>query len=181
MIYQKKRRRKSYFEVGYKMERKAISKVRLLIGSGKTISTMESCTGGLLASTITDCSGASDIISGAFITYSNEAKTACGVPVEIIDKYGVYSQETSAAMAKACSDAYSTDIGVGITGSLGRKDPHNPDSRVGKVYYSIIMDGTVTSVELDIPDGIRDRHDMKEYIVDDVLEKLVSLIRNMCK
>lgn len=148
-------------------------KVRILIENGKTISIMESCTGGLLASTITDCSGASDIFPGGFVTYSNDAKVMHGVPAEIIDRFGVYSAETAAAMAKACADAYGTDIGIGITGSLGRKDPNNPDSEVGKVYYSIIIDDAVINTELTIPDGMTNRHEMKEFIVNDVLDNLI--------
>lgn len=50
--------------------------------------------------------------------------------------------------SSACSEAYGTDIGVGITGSLGRKDPNNPDSEVRKVFYSINIDGKTTFAEL---------------------------------
>lgn len=151
-------------------------KVRILIDSGKSISTMESCTGGLLASTITDYSGASDVLSGAFVTYSNNAKTAQGVPAEIIDRYGVYSVETAVAMAKACAEAYDSDIGIGITGSLGRKDPNNPDSEVGKVCYSIISGDKIISSELTVPDELISRHEMKEYVVNEVLDKITELL-----
>ena len=152
-------------------------KVRKLIDSGKTISAMESCTGGLLASVITDCSGASGIFSGAFVTYSNNAKIAQGVPAEIIDRYGVYSVETAAAMAGACAEAYGSDIGVGITGSLGRKDPDNPDSEVGKVFYGIIACGKTVSSELSVPEELTSRHEMKEYVVNEVLDKILELLR----
>ena len=152
------------------------NKVRILIESGKTISTMESCTGGLLASTITDYSGASEIFSGAFVTYSNSAKIAQNVAKEVIDAYGVYSVETATAMARVCAAAYDVDIGIGITGSLGRKDPNNSDSEVGKVYYCISMDGTDTFAEINIPDELTSRHEMKEYVVNEVLDKIVSLI-----
>ena len=77
-----------------------------LIEKGKTITTMESCTSGQIASLITDTEGASAVIKGAFVTYSNEGKIMQGVPAETIDKFGVYSKETAAEMAKACRNAY---------------------------------------------------------------------------
>lgn len=108
-----------------------------LIEQGRTITTMESCTSGQVASLITDTEGASAILKGAFVTYSNEAKIACGVPAEVIDAFGVYSAETAEAMAKACRAAYDADIGVGVTGSFGNVDPNNPDSVPGQVYFAI--------------------------------------------
>jgi PncC family amidohydrolase len=77
-----------------------------------SITTMESCTSGQIASLITDTEGASGIMKGAFVTYSNEAKIMQGVPEEIIDKYSVYSKETACAMADACRKTYNADFGV---------------------------------------------------------------------
>ena len=62
-----------------------------LIKLNKTVSTMESCTGGFIASSITDIEGASDILKFSAVTYSNEYKIKMGVSKEIIDKYSVYS------------------------------------------------------------------------------------------
>lgn len=64
--------------------------VNKLRQDGLFITTVESCTGGGLANAITNISGASEVIKGAFVTYSNEQKIALGVPQEIIDKYTVY-------------------------------------------------------------------------------------------
>ena len=108
-----------------------------LIAEGITITTMESCTSGQIASLITDTEGASAVLKGAFVTYSNEAKIAQGVPRETIEKYGVYSAETAAAMAKACRDVMHADIGIGVTGSFGNVDPNNEDSLPGEVYFAI--------------------------------------------
>ena len=74
--------------------------IRTLISRGMTITTMESCTGGLIASLLTDTEGASAALRGAYVTYSNEAKKAAGVPAEILDRYGVYSKETARSMAE---------------------------------------------------------------------------------
>ena len=82
-----------------------------LIRRGLTITTMESCTSGQIASLITDTEGSSAVLKGAFVTYSNEAKIMQGVPAAIIGTYGVYSAETAAAMAEACRAVYGADIG----------------------------------------------------------------------
>lgn len=111
-----------------------------LIEKNLTITTMESCTGGFIASLITDTEGASSVIKGAFVTYSNEGKIMQGVPAETIDEFGVYSPETAAAMAKACKKSYGADIGIGVTGTFGNLDPKNPDSTEGVVYFSIDAD-----------------------------------------
>lgn len=108
-----------------------------LIEKKLTVTTMESCTGGFIASLITDTEGASSAIKGAFVTYSNEGKIMQGVPAETIDVFGVYSAETAEAMAKACRKAYGADIGIGITGTFGNLDPNNPDSTEGTVYFSM--------------------------------------------
>ena len=89
-----------------------------LIARNLSVTTMESCTAGQIASLITDTEGASAILKGAFVTYSNEAKIRQGVPAEVIEKYGVYSAETAAAMAEACRRAFRADLGIGVTGSF---------------------------------------------------------------
>ena len=150
--------------------------VKRLIRSGLTVSAMESCTGGLLASTITDCSGASDIFPGSFVTYGNEAKINCGVPAAVIERFGVYSPETAAAMARACAEAYGTQLGIGVTGTLGRKDPGNNDSVPGKVYFSILFRGKCTGGLIEIPGELQTRPEMKEYTVSVILQSLARLL-----
>lgn len=108
-----------------------------LIANQLSVSVMESMTGGMVASCITDVEGASGIFRGSFVTYSNEGKVRYGVPESIISTYGVYSKETAAAMAKACMDAYQSDIGIGITGTAGNVDPANPEGVPGEVYICI--------------------------------------------
>ena len=122
-----------------------------LIKRGMTISVMESCTAGLVTSLLTDTEGASAALKGAFVTYSNEAKVACGVPAEIISRWGVYSTQTAEAMARACRDAYRADIGVGITGSMGNVDPANADSVPGEVFIAIDTRAGTRSWHLNMP------------------------------
>ena len=111
-----------------------------LIDRKMTITTMESITCGQIASMITDTEGASAILKGAFVTYSNEAKIMQGVPEAVIETYGVYSKETARAMAEACKQAYRADIGIGTTGNI---DPNNQDSVPGEVYYAVAVSDTI--------------------------------------
>ena len=88
-----------------------------------SIAVMESCTGGLLASTITDVPGASGYFRGGLVSYTAEAKIQYGVDPAVIDEFGVVSNETAAAMAGAVRRQFDSDIGVGITGVAG-PEPH---------------------------------------------------------
>lgn len=92
--------------------------VHYLIENHISISTMESCTGGLLASLITDIPDASTILKFSAVTYSTEYKIKMGVAREVIDEYTVYSKETAIEMAKVISSFADSDLGVGITGRL---------------------------------------------------------------
>lgn len=100
-----------------------------------TLSTMESCTGGGLASVITNVPGASEVFHFSAVTYSNEYKTKMGVDPRIIERFGVYSIETSKAMAKAICLTTGSDIGIGISGNLNFVDPL--ENKGGIVYFSI--------------------------------------------
>jgi nicotinamide-nucleotide amidase len=84
-----------------------------------TMAAMESCTGGLLASTITDAPGSSAYFKGGFVSYTNEMKIALGVDGHMIEKYGVVSREVAEAMADAARQQLGADIGVAITGVAG--------------------------------------------------------------
>ncbi len=129
-----------------------------LIKHKLTISTMESCTAGMVASFLTDTEGSSATLKGAYITYCNEAKIKQGVPAETIDKYGVYSKETALAMATACMDSYSADIGIGVTGTLGNTDPNNTDSVPGEVHIGLIIPDNASTTS-DTPDADNNRPD----------------------
>ena len=123
----------------------------LLIEKGLSITTMESCTSGQIASLITDTEGSSAVMKGAFVTYSNEAKVLQGVPQEVIDEYSVYSVETAGAMASSCAKTYNADIGIGVTGTMGNIDPANPQVSVpGKVYFAILVCGKMISEQIEI-------------------------------
>jgi len=111
--------------------------VELLIKNNKTISTMESCTGGALVNAITNIPGASEVLKFSAITYSNEYKIKLGVDSKIIDKYTVYSIETADEMSKVISNYTNSNYGVGITGKLSRPDINNPYGEDNLVFISI--------------------------------------------
>lgn len=111
--------------------------VRKLIEENKTISTMESCTGGGLANAITNVPDASRVIKFSAITYSNEFKEKMGVSHDTISVYSVYSSEVAEDMAKKISDFTSSSYGVGITGKLNKSDENNEFGDDNVVYISI--------------------------------------------
>ena len=144
-----------------------------LIASGTTITTMESCTSGLVASLITDTEGASAIFKGSSVTYSNEAKVLQGVPSRIIEDYGVYSVETASAMAEACRKAFSADIGVGVTGSFGNVDPNNSDSVPGEVFFAVADRNGTRSRHCHVPPQ-PSRYAYKLFMADVIVDELLA-------
>lgn len=84
------------------------------------IAAAESCTGGLLAATLTEIAGSSDVFERGFVTYSNEAKHAMlGVPPGTLESHGAVSRETAEAMAKGAVTQAPVDLAVSITGIAG--------------------------------------------------------------
>ena len=146
-----------------------------LIGRGLTVTTMESCTSGQIASLITDTEGSSAILKGAFVTYANEAKVRQGVDARVIDTFGVYSAETAAAMAEACRAAYSADIAVGITGSFGNVDPNNADSVPGEVYFALAAGSGVRAFHCAVPIQPSRLH-YKLYMADVIADAILECI-----
>lgn len=148
---------------------------RALIQKQLTITTMESATSGQIASLITDTEGSSAVMRGAFVTYCNEAKIQQGVPAEVIAAYGVYSEETAAAMAEAAAKAYAADIAIGVTGTMGNIDPSNHDSIPGQVYFAIRYQGVTRSFFRELPPQPT-RLGYKLLVAGEVLEELNQLL-----
>ena len=111
--------------------------VRLLSKKKLKISFAESCTGGLLSSSITSISGSSKIFTLGLITYSNQSKiNSLKVPKKIITKHGAVSHETCLSMVKNLNKISKTSISVSITGIAGPKGG-TKDKPVGLVYIGI--------------------------------------------
>jgi nicotinamide-nucleotide amidase len=123
--------------------------VKLLAERRLTIATMESFTGGLLASTITDAPGASEVFMGGLVTYETSTKEEFGVSREIVDEFGVVSDETALAMAAAVRRDLKTSIGVGVTGVAG---PTELDGHpVGEVHIGLDDGRQPQSLQINFP------------------------------
>ena len=111
--------------------------VKLLSRKRLKISLAESCTGGLLSSSITSISGSSKVFTLGLVTYSNQAKiNILTVPKRIIVKHGAVSYETCLSMVKNLSKISKTNISISITGVAGPKGG-TKQKPVGLVYIGI--------------------------------------------
>ncbi len=145
--------------------------VNKLINTNKTISTMESCTGGELASLITNVTDSSKILKFSAVTYSNEFKIKMGVNRKTIEKYTVYSKEVAREMSKAITKFTNSYYGVGITGEITIKPDHK-----SYVYYAIY-----DSVNDKFWDGILEIHEdnkkeNKFLVTDKIIEDLFQIL-----
>jgi nicotinamide-nucleotide amidase len=120
------------YEIGKRTLPEVVSD--LLRERKKTISFAESCTAGLLTSMIGEYPGASDILSGSVIAYSNTSKTdLLGIPSQLIATRGAVSEEVAMEMAIRCRQKFSSDLAVSITGIAG-PDKGTAGGPVGLVY-----------------------------------------------
>ena len=103
---------------------------------GLKVATAESCTGGLVAATLTEIAGSSDVVDCGFVTYSNAAKQAMlGVPAATLKRLGAVSGETAAAMATGALKNSQADLAVAITGIAG-PGGGTTEKPVGRVYLA---------------------------------------------
>ena len=150
--------------------------VEKLIKLNKTISTMESCTGGSLAGSITNIPGASEIFKYGAVTYSNEFKIKMGVNKDVIDKYSVYSENTANEMSKNISDFTNSNYGIGITGKLNRQDVNNTRGENNVVYISIYDRDNDCYYNRKVTVIYETREENKQYVIDNVIELLGGIL-----
>lgn len=94
--------------------------LRLMIEKSLKLSVAESCTGGLIASRITDIAGSSEYFDAGVVSYSNAAKTRfLGVPAGLLMRHGAVSRETAESMAKGVRRATGSHVGLSVTGIAG--------------------------------------------------------------
>jgi nicotinamide-nucleotide amidase len=116
-----------------------------------TITTAESCTGGLIASMLTQVAGASAFFEAGFVTYSNNMKTAMlDVPEKLISKYGAVSQEVVIAMAQGALEKSSADLAIAVSGIAG-PDGGSDEKPVGTVWIAWGSKADLRSVCLLMP------------------------------
>ena len=115
--------------------------VRLLKEKGLTVTTAESCTGGLVAARLINVSGASDVIKSGFITYCDETKhSILGVPTELLESYSAVSEQVAEAMALGGAKAAGADACLSVTGIAG-PDGGTEEKPVGLVYVGCHLGG----------------------------------------
>ena len=108
------------------------------------IATVESCTGGMIAATLTDISGSSAAVEGGLVTYSNEAKhNLAGGPMALIERHGAVSEPVARAMAEGGLQATRADIAVAVTGVAG-PGGGSAEKPVGLVHLACAARGVET-------------------------------------
>lgn len=152
-----------------------VEKLKLL---NKTVATMESCTGGYVASSITDIEGASDVLKFSAITYSNEYKIKMGVSSEVIDKYSVYSKEVAREMAYNISLYANSNYGIGITGKINRIDKNNLSGEDDKVFYCIYDKDNSIYYDFSFICVKDTRNQNKKYLTDDIINRFIFILNH---
>ena len=111
---------------------------------GVRLATVESCTGGLVSALLTDISGSSDVFDRAFVTYSNDAKTALvGVPADLIAEHGSVSRQVAISMAEGGMTRSKATLVIAITGVAG-PGGGTKEKPVGLVHFAIAAQGKET-------------------------------------
>ena len=143
----------------------------ILCNKNLSISTAESCTGGLIAAKLISYPGISKVLLESIVTYSNEAKMKrLKVNKNTLDKYGAVSEQTAYEMAKGVVDFTGSDIGVISTGIAG-PGGGTEEKPVGLVYIAVNIKGSI-EVEKHIFTGTR--NDIREKAA----KKALTLVKN---
>lgn len=149
---------------------------QLLLEKGVTVVTAESCTGGLLAETLTALPGSSAWFTHGWVAYSNEAKEKLlQIDPVLLEQYGAVSEEVAKAMAEAAVDEGAHILGVAITGFAGPTGG-TVDTPVGTVWFGIKYQGNTLAISRHF-DG--DRHAVRQQAVCFILEKLAEMLKGI--
>ncbi len=138
--------------------------------AGLRIATAESCTGGLIAATLTAIAGSSDVVDRGFVTYSNAAKTALvGVPTALIDAVGAVSEAVAKAMAEGALARSDADLAVSVTGVAG-PGGGSAEKPVGLVWFGCVRTGRPARTQRHVFPG--DRTEIRRATVAEALRLL---------
>ena len=149
--------------------------VRLLLEKGLTISTAESCTGGLIAKCITDVSGASAVFYGGVVSYDNSVKeNVLSVNKDILNSLGAVSAPVACQMASGVRRIMKTDIGISTTGIAG-PGGGTPEKPVGTVYIGFAYGDRVES-ELLTLDSTHSRDEIRNEAVSEIIRRTIEKI-----
>ena len=145
-----------------------------LLAQGLTITTAESCTGGLILSTLTDISGSSAYVMGGIVTYSNEAKMKhVNVQEETLTQHGAVSEPVAREMAIGVRDVFDTDYALSVTGIAG-PGGGTETKPVGLTYIGLAGRDGIVAVQRHVWDG--DRIENKQASVHAALTLLLTMI-----
>lgn len=145
-----------------------------LAGAKESLSTAESCSGGLVAHRITDISGSSAYFLGGVVSYSNHAKERLlGVPHDMLMAHGAVSEPVARAMAEGARRVFGSDYAIGVTGIAGPTGG-TPEKPVGLVYIAVATPAR-TIVTRNQFEGSRE--DVKEKTADAALTLLLEQLR----
>jgi len=153
----------------------------ILVERSWKIASAESCTGGLVSTTLTDLAGSSDWFERGYITYSNEAKSEClDVPIEIIEAFGAVSEQVAKAMADGARRKADVNVAISITGIAGPTGG-SPEKPVGTVCFG-------WSIKQNVGDDVKtititkqfsgDRQTVRVQACDYALSKLLELLQS---
>ena len=147
--------------------------VNYLIKNNIKITTVESCTGGMIASEIVNVSGASSIFEAGFVTYSEKAKCGMvGVSMDTITKYNVVSEEVAGEMAKGGAMTAKADLAISVTGVAG-PGGGTKDIPVGTVCFGIYYKEIVKTYKFMFAG---DRMDVRRSAVIKAFELLADIL-----
>ncbi len=147
--------------------------VELLAERHYTVTTAESCTGGMIAGTIVNAAGASEVLNEGYITYSNGAKERLvGVSHEPLERFGAVSEQTAREMAEGAARAAGADAAVSATGIAG-PGGGTEEKPVGLVYIGCTLNGKTEVKECRF-DG--NRMENRLHTVRTALEMLRSML-----
>ena len=153
---------------------KAQKLVEILKAKNLTIGAVESMTGGLFASTITDIAGASEVFRGSIVAYSPELKiTLAAVREKSIDEFGVVSWEVASEMAYNGRTLLNVDYCIAVTGNAG-PTTNDEKQEVGVVYLAVASKDNVWGTPLNLV-GTRDK--IRKRTVTLMLNTLESIIK----
>lgn len=141
-----------------------------------TITTAESCTGGMIAATLVNVAGASDVLSEGYITYSNEAKERLvGVNRETLKSYGAVSEQTAREMAAGAAKAAGADVALSATGIAG-PGGGTAEKPVGLVYIGCCVCGRTNAVKFQFSGS---RMENRISTVEEALKLALKEIKNL--
>ncbi|MBK5251185.1 MAG: competence/damage-inducible protein A [Peptostreptococcaceae bacterium] len=140
------------------------------------ISTVESCTGGLLASNFVDVPGASDVFEEGFITYNNSSKEKrVRVGKKILNEFGAVSIQTAEAMARGLYEEGKSDVCISVTGVAG-PEGGTDEKPVGLVHAAFLVNG---KLEIETYNVRGDRQRIRAYTVRNIMKKLYQILKKV--